>query len=123
MIVEVYIGEKKVGVLSDEAPLAGIAFQYSASWLESGWNISPFALEANTEIQWNAENRVFDGIYGVFADSLPDSWGRMLMDERFRRIGRNPEIVSLLERLCFIGDRAWGALVYRPDQSGSTQEL
>ncbi len=123
MIVEVYIGSEKVGVLSDESPLAGIAFQYSASWLESGWNISPFALEANTEIQWNAENRVFDGLYGVFADSLPDSWGRMLMDERFRRLGRNPETVSLLERLCFIGDRSWGALVYQPDQAESTQEL
>jgi len=123
MIVEVFLWEHKVGALSDEASVPGIAFQYSAEWLDRGWNISPLALEWNRKIQWDPKNRIFDGLYGVFADSLPDSWGKMLMDERFRRLGRNPENVSILERLCYVGNRAWGALSYRPEHSESNPEL
>lgn len=32
----------------------------------------------------------FEGIYGVFADSLPDGWGRLLVDRLMRRNGINP---------------------------------
>lgn len=88
-----------VGTLSDEAGVGGIPFQYAGEWLDGGFNLSSFVLEWNTRVQWSEGDRTFEGLQGVFADSLPDSWGRTLMNEQFRRQGRNPELVALLERL------------------------
>ncbi|MEM6315720.1 MAG: type II toxin-antitoxin system HipA family toxin, partial [Planctomycetota bacterium] len=50
---------------------------------------------------------------GVFAGSLPDSWGRLVLD---RAAGTS--VRSDLDRLAFVGDRAMGALVYRPVTGG-----
>jgi len=33
---------------------------------------------------------------GVFEDSLPDDWGRLLMDRHFRQQGQDPAAVSVL---------------------------
>lgn len=59
----------------------------------------------------------------MFADSLPDTWGRRLMDEQFRRQGRNPEMVTLLEWLAYVGGRSWGALTYRPDLDSTDRKV
>ena len=122
MRTEVHLWGREVGRLADDAGVPGIAFQYAPEWLADGHSISPLQLQWAGEIQWNRAGRPFDGLFGVFADSLPDSWGRMLMDERFRRAGMNPEEVGVLDRLCYVGKRGWGALVYGPDRSDAPPE-
>lgn len=117
MRAEVHLWNQRVGLLADDAGVPGIAFQFDPAWLADGYPVSPLHMTWDREVQWNRESRPFSGLFGVFADSLPDSWGQMLMDERFRRAGMNPEAVGVLERLCYVGNRGWGALTYRPDQS------
>ena len=56
----------------------------------------------------------FEGIYGVFADSLPDGWGRLLVDRLMRRNGINPMEMGNLDRLAIVGETGMGALSYRP---------
>lgn len=52
---------------------------------------------------------------GVFADSLPDGWGMLLMDRFFlRERGIDRRAITALDRLAYMGDRAMGALEYRP---------
>ena len=58
--------------------------------------------------------KVFDGLFGVFADSLPDGWGLLMMSRAMRRAGMDAKRASALDRLSFIGRRAMGALVYEP---------
>ena len=55
----------------------------------------------------------FEGIYGVFADSLPDGWGRLLVDRLMRRNGINPMEMGNLDRLAIVGETGMGALSYR----------
>jgi len=117
MRTEVHLWGRRVGLLADDAGVPAIAFQYDAEWFADGHAISPLQLPLSPGVQWNRQGRPFAGLFGVFADSLPDSWGQRLMDERFRRAGLNPEKVGVLERLCAVGVRGWGALTYEPDRA------
>lgn len=69
----------------------------------------------------------FDGLFGVFADSLPDGWGRFLVDRLMLKKGIEPAAVGTLNRLAIVGDSGMGALSYRPticlNESDSTMEL
>ena len=57
---------------------------------------------------------LFDGIFGVFADSLPDSWGRLLENEMLRSAGIDPGEIDPINRLSMVGELGMGALTYSP---------
>ena len=56
----------------------------------------------------------FEGLFGVFADSLPDGWGRLLVDRLMKKNGINPYDIGSLERLAIVGASGMGALTYQP---------
>jgi serine/threonine-protein kinase HipA len=64
---------------------------------------------------------MFEGLPGVFGDSLPDGWGRLLVDRAARSQGILPEQISPLDRLCYVGNTGMGALVYEPDHGSSAE--
>ena len=123
MITEIYLWERPVGRLAEDPRMGGIVFQYAPSWLADGLSVSPLQLPLEPGPRRNPDARPFGGLHGVFADSLPDSWGQVLMDERFRRAGLNPETVGVLERLCYVGHRGWGALTYQPDREEASTRI
>ena len=49
------------------------AFQYSEEWIADGFSISPFSLPLGKKV-FVPQILPFDGIFGVFEDSLPDRW-------------------------------------------------
>jgi serine/threonine-protein kinase HipA len=57
----------------------------------------------------------FEGLYGVFNDSLPDGWGKLLLDRSLSSKGINIAHVNPLDRLAFVGSNGMGALVYKPE--------
>ena len=61
--------------------------------------------------------RNVDGLFGVFADSLPDGWGRLLVDRLMLKNHRNPYELGNLDRLSIVGKSGMGALCYEPDIS------
>lgn len=90
-----------------------IYFKYYDSFLRSGINISPIKLPFTNEIQ-KANHNLFEGLFGVFFDSLPDSWGKLLLDRKLMAMGLEPSQIGPLERLSFIGNNGPGALEYHP---------
>lgn len=110
--VFVSFGEKPVGTLAETARHR-VAFAYAPEWLETGFPISPFTLPLENRV-FVPEKLIFDGLLGVFADSLPDSWGQLLVDRMLKRRGVAPEEVPPIQRLCIVGDAGMGALCYRP---------
>ncbi len=50
----------------------------------------------------------------MFADSLPDGWGRLLLDRELSRLGTDLDRVGVLDRLAYVGNSGKGALTYRP---------
>lgn len=110
--LEVFFRDSLVGTLA-ETPDHRIAFAYTPEWIDDGFPVSPFSLPVRAGV-FVPSGRVFGGLFGVFADSLPDSWGQLLMDRMFRRRGLDPGTVGQLTRLRVIGDAGMGALSYRP---------
>lgn len=110
--LEVYYGDRIVGTLAETANHR-IAFAYSDEWLTSGFAISPFSLPVEEKV-FVPSAVPFDGLWGVFADSLPDAWGRLLVDRMLKSKGLSPADVSQLDRLAIVGKMGMGALSYRP---------
>ena len=50
-----------------------IYFEYDKSFLQSDIQISPYKLPLKPGVHI-CQERLFDGLFGVFADSLPDGW-------------------------------------------------
>lgn len=90
------------------------AFEYDKQWLNEGFSISPFSLPLEKKV-FEAKIEPFGGIFGVFADSLPDGWGRILMDRVLAKNKIAPNGVGVLDRLAIIGNSGMGALSYEPE--------
>ena len=93
-----------------------IYFQYHDSFIEQNLNISPFHLPLKSSV-FGFDYNLFEGLGGVFNDSLPDGWGRLLFDRFARSSGILPSMITPLDRLTYIGLNGLGALVYEPDYS------
>ncbi|MBP3231594.1 MAG: type II toxin-antitoxin system HipA family toxin [Anaerovibrio sp.] len=89
------------------------AFEYNKNWLLDGFSISPFSLPLEKKV-FMPKYDPFEGLFGVFADSLPDGWGRLLVDRLLRKKGLDPARVSVLTRLAIVGEAGMGALSYKP---------
>ena len=55
------------------------------------------------------------GLHGVFADSLPDSWGQELVRRRAAKAGIDYRGLTVLDQLAAVGSRGPGALTYQPE--------
>lgn len=91
-----------------------ILFEYDGDFLTRGLELSPFKLPLRPGVVVGRPE-VFDGLLGLFEDSLPDGWGRLLIDRRAIKGGLEPARLGPLDRLSLIGARAMGALVYEPE--------
>ena len=114
-------GNKKINVLYDERLVGTIAeisnrktaFEYSDEWLETGFSISPFSLPLKKQV-FIPNKDYFNGLFGVFADSLPDAWGRLLLERLLKQRGKEVYEYTLLDRLAIVGSSGMGALTYEP---------
>ena len=111
--------ELEVGELVSESK--NIYFKYYDDFIKRGLEISPFKLKLNNEIN-KAEPIPFEGLFGVFADSLPDGWGRLLLDRTLTARGVNVADITVLDRLAYVGSNGMGALIYRPEMENNHQE-
>ena len=88
-------------------------FEYDKNWLVNGFSISPFFLPLQSGV-FTARQNPFNGGFGVFADSLPDGWGNLLLDRLLKKNKIDPNSLNLLQRLAIVGDNGMGALSYEP---------
>lgn len=88
--------------------------EYDPAFVQSGVQISPVYDIAEAGLLSPFEKHVFEGMFGVFNDSLPDGWGRLLVDRRARQLGIDPASLTPLDRLAYVGRDGVGALCYAP---------
>lgn len=100
-----------------------VAFSYSEEWLEHGFSVSPFSLPLKNEV-FVPKKDYFDGLFGVFADSLPDAWGQLLLERLLKERGKKEAQYSVLDRLAIVGKSGMGALTYHPQKEiGMGQQM
>ena len=119
--LSVRYNEKSVGTIAlYKNTLA--AFEYDREWLADGFPISPFSLPLEKGV-FIPKPEPFEGLYGVFSDSLPDGWGRLLTDRLLLKNKINPMEISSMDRLAIVGTSGMGALTYEPDYHFEKSEL
>lgn len=90
-----------------------IYFEYSAEFLNTKLQLSPYKLPLRSGV-FVCDDNVFEGLFGLFGDSLPDGWGRLLLDRHFLKQGIKYNEITPLDRLSYIGKYGTGALSYEP---------
>lgn len=92
-----------------------IAFQYDDKWIENGFSISPLSLPLSNKIYISNKDQ-FEGLYGVFWDSIPDGWGELLITRLLSKKGIDFKKLSPLTKLTLINNNGLGGLDYEPYQ-------
>ncbi len=111
--LQVFYNDKKVGTLALMKNNI-VAFEYDNEWLNNGFSISPYSLPLKKQV-FIPKIDPFDGLYGVFSDSLPDGWGRLLVDRILNSQNINSRQISQIDRLAIVGETGMGALSYKPE--------
>ena len=106
------IERRKVGRLAFQD--RQVLFEYDASFVASGIEISPIKLPLRPGVAIT-DTTIFDGLFGVFNDSLPDGWGRLLLDRTVEKYGIHRRQLNPLDRLAYVGRHGMGALSYEPE--------
>ena len=92
-----------------------VRFEYNRDFVSHGLEPSPLMMpvrEGRIYSFANLPRDTFQGLPGMLADSLPDTYGRVLFERWLALTGRtsgNP-----IESLCFLGKRCMGALEFEP---------
>lgn len=113
-------GSHWLGTLADDG--RDVLFQYSADALARGLELSPIRLPLrpiaypDQQLDYLRLMRV----PGLVYDSLPDSWGFLLMNRQLKARGIDPDKVSVLDRLAYLGENTMGALTYEPGSENLT---
>ena len=101
-----YLAELEEGVFG---------FQYDENWCKNGFPVSPFSLPLHRDI-FVSKSKHFEGLYGVFWDSLPDGWGELLVKRYLAKQSINYDRLSPLTKLSLVSGNGLGGLTYEPSQ-------
>jgi len=110
-----------VGAVSWDPNKGFATFEFDREFLEKGLDLSPIKMPiiearggtARFEFR-TLSKETYRGLPGMLADALPDRFGNRIIDAWLARQGRTPESFSSVERLCYTGKRAMGALEFSP---------
>jgi serine/threonine-protein kinase HipA len=116
LYVELDFGDRRlrVGTLLYSEKMNRHVFSYDTEFLTTGYEISPLRMPLSDRTFGAEYIEDFQGLHGIFADSLPDAWGMRVQDLEFEKIGIYEP--TPLDRLAFIGRYSMGALRYVPAQ-------
>ncbi|HET7631627.1 MAG TPA: type II toxin-antitoxin system HipA family toxin [Gemmatimonadaceae bacterium] len=116
-IARVEIWGQPVGVVAEDER-GEVVFEYAEAFRTSGLELSPIHLPLSLRgpVSFPQLRRVdsFQGLPGLLADSLPDAFGNAVIRRYFEARGTPESAMSPVQKLLYIGDRAMGALQFRP---------
>jgi serine/threonine-protein kinase HipA len=117
-LAQVVLWGTRIGAVAMPANGAAASFQYDPDFLASGIEVAPLTMPLRSEpYSFPAlAAETFHGLPGLLADSLPDRFGRALVDAWLAGQGRAPESFDAVERLCYVGRRGMGALEFAPSR-------
>lgn len=114
-LAHVKIWGEMVGYLFWREDNQTATFEYTPEFKKLGLDLSPIVMPLTSQRVYSFSNisrETFLGLPGLFADSLPDAYGKALLDRWLASNGRH--FANPVERLCYQGKRSMGALEFEP---------
>ena len=115
-VASVELWGRRVGAVQIEDGYAAAVFQYDPEFARSGIQVAPLTMPLREQpYEFTGLGEVaFHGLPGLLADSLPDRFGTALIEAWLARQGRSMRDFNSVDRLCYVGRRAMGALEFKP---------
>lgn len=121
LIVDVKLWGQLVGSLVWDYGNEMAVFEYDSAFRRNGIEPAPLTMPKSQGFRPFSfpgnKTLCFKGLPGMIADALPDKFGNQIITEWFARQGLPAEQITPLERLCYIGQRAMGALEFEPSKA------
>lgn len=115
------IWDEAVGAVAWDLNLELATFEFDPRFLSKDVDLAPLTMplaaaqRGQTKYDFRSLPRVtYFGLPGLLSDALPDKFGHDVINAWLARQGRTPESFNPIERLCYTGRRAMGALEFRP---------
>lgn len=119
--VNVKIWKKDVGAAIWDKDKQVAIFEYGKEFIKEEIDLAPIMMPLESAVMGkriysfpNLNPETFRKLPGLLSDSLPDKFGNTLIDLWLSRNGRSPNDFTPIERLCYVGSRAMGALEFHP---------
>ncbi len=121
-IAKVNIWGQYVGAVVWNDDVQYVTFQYAPEFVRSGLEVSPIHMPLGSGIYSfrMLPKDTYAGLPGMLADSLPDTFGTLLLDRWLAANGRT--FANPVERLCYQGKRSMGALEFEPAQDAFLEQ-
>jgi serine/threonine-protein kinase HipA len=115
VLLDFYNQQIEVGTLAWSKDERRAYFEYHPVFAAKRLALSPFRLAVGEGAR-EAPYQPFGGLHGMFNDSLPDGWGRLLLDRRLQKLNYDFRLLTPLDRLAYLGQAGVGALRYIPNK-------
>lgn len=116
--IHVYLWGKLVGAVALDPILGYYAFAYDKTFGRSGIEVAPLQMPLNDNeevfVFTDLPQATYKRLPALLADSLPDDFGNALIDRYMAEKGISREQITPLDRLAYMGNRAMGALEFKP---------
>ncbi len=118
-VIKVLLWNNLVGAMSWDDERGYANFQLDEIFRWSGLDGAPLMMPLSktrnvVSFPAHAMSKCFSGLPGLIADALPDKFGNQLITEWFAQQGKTESMITPLDRLCYVGKRAMGALEFVP---------
>jgi serine/threonine-protein kinase HipA len=116
---EVRLWGRRIGAVTLGEGTDVASFEYDPGFVSSGVEVAPIEMPLLPKRIFRFPGLArdgFNGLPGMLADSLPDLYGKALIDSWLATQGRSPGSMNAVERLCYVGDRGMGALEFKPEE-------
>jgi serine/threonine-protein kinase HipA len=116
-VARVRLWGRAIGAVALEESADVATFEYDPGFAKSGIEVSPLMMPLSSRVFSFPElsGKTYYGLPGFLADSLPDKFGNVLIDTWLATQHREPDSFSVIERLCYTGQRGMGALEFSPE--------
>ncbi|MBE5958419.1 MAG: type II toxin-antitoxin system HipA family toxin [Lachnospiraceae bacterium] len=121
---EVYLWGTRIGIVHLEDEKNYASFEYDRNFVESEIEVSPIKMPLSNRVYEfpTLAGDAFHGVPGMLADSLPDKFGNAVIERWLISKGKSQADFNVIDRLCYTGKRAMGALEYVP-ATGNDREI
>ena len=119
-VVNVYLWNKHIGAVALDPKWGYYVFEYVPEFASLGVEPAPLQMpvrQGGTFMFTDLPEITFKRLPAMLADTLPDDFGNALIDRYMADKGLEKSKVTALDRLAYMGNRAMGALNFKPTRA------